>query len=263
MAIESLILDERGNPFMGSLDQILGQTITDSRTSSFVLGSLNAESLLDLNGHSTAHFDIRTGAGNLTFTVEGTVDGTNYTDMHILDTETESMFIFVIVTTTHNARYMVNTTGYRRLRIRVSAYTSGNITATARASAGLYLSYSRPTPSTLHVTATAAANTAATLTLPAAGVGLFHYITYMDMMRNATAALAGSATLIHTTTNLPGSPAWSVGNAMAAGGTQRDLEYIPVAPLKSSIANTATTFVMPAAGLAVLNRINVSYYVGA
>ena len=81
-------------------------------------------------------------------------------------------------------------------------------------------------------------------------------------MRNATAALVGSATLIHTTTNLPGSPAWSVGNAMIIGGTQLDLDYTPTTPLKSSVANTATTVVMPAAGLAVLNRVNVTYYVG-
>jgi hypothetical protein len=33
--------------------------------------------------------------------------------------------------------------------------------------------------------------------------------------------------------------------------------------LKSSLANTATTIVIPAAGAAVLNRGNCSYYVGA
>jgi hypothetical protein len=112
------------------------------------------------------------------------------------------------------------------------------------------------------MTVTAAANTAATATLPAAGVGLFHYITNIQMVRNATAALAGTATLIHTSTNLPGTPAWSVGNAMAAGGTQLDLAYEPANPLKSLLANTATTLVMAAGGAAVLNRINVSYYVG-
>jgi hypothetical protein len=121
----------------------------------------------------------------------------------------------------------------------------------------------RNIPSNLHVTATAAANTAATATLPAAGVGMFHYITHINIVRNATAALAGTATIIHTSTNLPGNPAWSVGNAMAAGGTQIDLAYTPTTPLKSSVANTATTIVAAAGGLAVLGRVNVSYYVGA
>ena len=113
---------------------------------------------------------------------------------------------------------------------------------------------------TLHVTATAAANTAATASLPAAGAGLFHYITSIHLMRNATAAVVGSATLIHTSANLPGSPAWSVGNAMAAGGTQLDLDYKPATSLKSSVANTITSVTMPAGGLAVLNRVNISYF---
>lgn len=80
-------------------------------------------------------------------------------------------------------------------------------------------------------------------------------------MRVATAVLAGTAALVITTTNLPGSLAWTVGNAMAAGGTQIDeaTEFSP--PLKSSVANTATTIVAPAPGLNVLWRINVYYYV--
>ena len=115
-------------------------------------------------------------------------------------------------------------------------------------------------PSTLAVTATAAADTGFTLTLPAAGAGLFHYITAIEIMRASTAALAGTAVLLVTTTNLPGSPVWSVGNAMAAGGTQRDEDFSPTTPLKSSVANTATTFVFPAPGAAVLWRANVTYY---
>jgi hypothetical protein len=50
---------------------------------------------------------------------------------------------------------------------------------------------------------------------------------------------------------------------MIAGGQQLDVDHQPASPTKSLLANTATTIVMPAAGLAVLNRINVSYYIGA
>ena len=117
-------------------------------------------------------------------------------------------------------------------------------------------------PSTLAVTATAAANTAATLTLPAVA-GQFHYITGIEIMRTATAALAGTATLVVTTTNLPGSLAWSFGNAMVAGGTQRDTTLAFDNPLKSSVVNTATTIVMPAPGAAVLWRANIYYYTAA
>lgn len=114
----------------------------------------------------------------------------------------------------------------------------------------------------LVVTATAAANTGVTLTLPAVA-GLFHYITRIEISRTATAALAGTATLVLTTTNLPGSLAFSVGNAMVAGGTQRDYEINMSHPLKSSVANTATTIVAPVPGAAVLWRITVFYYTGA
>jgi hypothetical protein len=91
---------------------------------------------------------------------------------------------------------------------------------------------------------------------------MFHYITSINITRNATAVLAGTATLIHTSTNLPGNPAWSVGNAMAAGGTQIDVDYRPTTPLKSAAAGVATTVVAAAGGAAVLNRVNVSYYLG-
>jgi hypothetical protein len=117
-------------------------------------------------------------------------------------------------------------------------------------------------PSNLHITATAAANTNAVATLPAAGAGMFHYITHIDITRNATAVLAGSATIIHTTTNLPGSPAWSVSNNMIAGGTQIDVNIDFTQPLKSAVAGTATTVVAAAAGAAVLGRVNVGYYIG-
>lgn len=116
--------------------------------------------------------------------------------------------------------------------------------------------------SSLAVTATAAANTGFTLTLPAAGAGLFHYITSINIMRNATAGLVGSATLIYTTTNLPGSLAWSIGNSIAAGDTKIDVNSEPCRPLKSSVSNTATTIVAPACGAAVLCRVNVQYYTG-
>ena len=266
----SILYDARGNEFQGSLDTIGGQTITDARVAGATLGALNAEILMDLNGKATATFDTRTAAGNLTFVVEGTVDGTNYFSLPMWAQNqllaaalvAEQYVTQVTVATTHTGRYTVGVAGLRRVRLRISAYTSGNVSVTARSSVTDLITYARPIPSTLHITATGLANASATATLPAAGIGMFHYITHIGITRNATAALAGTATLIHTTTNLPGSPAWSVGNAMVAGGTQIDVVYEPTTPLKSLVANTATTVVAVAAGAAVLNRVNVSYYVG-
>lgn len=265
------IVDARGNPFQGQLDAITGETITDARPATAVLGALNAEAVMDLNGKAVVLIDARTAAANLTWVVEGSVDGVNYFALPIFCNQmllaaaiTAEQFIpSVTYATTGSGLFTVGVSGFRRVRVRVSAYTNGNVTVAMRSSLADQVIQTRNIPSNLHITATGAANATATATLPAAGVGMFHYITHIHLMRNATAAVAGTATLIHTSTNLPGNTAWSVGNAMAAGGTQEDLNYSPTTPLKSSVANTNTTIVMAAGGAGVLNRINVSYYIGA
>jgi len=108
-----------------------------------------------------------------------------------------------------------------------------------------------------------AANTGGTITLPAVA-GQFHYITAIEIKRAATAALAGTATLAITTTNLPGGGTWfRVGNAMVAGGTQTDVTKEFASPIKSSVVNTATTIVFPVPGAAVLWTATVWYYAAA
>lgn len=111
------------------------------------------------------------------------------------------------------------------------------------------------------VTIAPGAATGGTITLPAIS-GKFHYITRLDFIRSSTAALAGTAFLQVTTTNLPGSLQWQVGNAMVAGGTQIDLSAAYVPPMKSSIAGTATTFVFPSAGAAVQWVCTAHYVIG-
>jgi hypothetical protein len=119
------------------------------------------------------------------------------------------------------------------------------------------------TPSPLCVVIAPAANTGGTITLPAVA-GQFHYITAIEITRNATAALAGTATLAITTTNLPGGGTWyRVGNAMVAGGTQKDVAQQFSSPIKSSVVNTNTTIVFPVPGAAVLWTATVWYYAAA
>lgn len=115
--------------------------------------------------------------------------------------------------------------------------------------------------STGSVTLDPGANTGGTLTLPAT-VGLAHYITAIRIARSATAALAGGATLQITTTNLPGSPFWRVGNAMAAGGTLVDVDEIFANPLRAVAQNTNTTFVLPVPGAAVLWTATIWFFLG-
>jgi hypothetical protein len=263
------LYDARGNEIRGLFaDRVNGEVNTDARTFTNLLAALNAEVLIDVDGCNTMTVDVRTAAASLTYVFEATVDGSNYFPVPALQLQgllaaviaTEVFITSVTVATTHSAHFMVNCAGYKRLRVRVSAYTSGNITVALRASAAQVMVYNKPIPQTQWITATAAANTINTATLPAAGVGLFHNICYISGMRNATALLAGTATLLITTTNLPNNPVWSVGNAMAAGGTQIDIDFQPANPLRSTVANTNTTVVYPACGAAVLSRLNVGYY---
>ena len=108
------------------------------------------------------------------------------------------------------------------------------------------------------------ADTTATLTIAAAGTGLFHYITGVEIVNvNPTAAaIAGSAvTLSYTTTNIPGSPAWTAGNALASGAEKVVERITYLGGIKTTAAATATTFVAPAIGLGGVCRITVTYYI--
>lgn len=118
--------------------------------------------------------------------------------------------------------------------------------------------------SNLIATTISGANATVTLTIAAAGVGLFHYITSLEIINvNPTAAaIVGSAvTLGYTSTNIPGSPAWTAGNALAAG-VEKVVERITYpGGIKTTTANTATTIVAPAIGAGGLCRIIATYYI--
>jgi hypothetical protein len=111
----------------------------------------------------------------------------------------------------------------------------------------------------LAVTATGAAAASVTLTLPAVA-GDFHYITMIEIVKYAAAAITGAATpVVVTSTDLPGAMAWTFDTAQAIG-TSVSRVYVPAKPLKSSVANTPTTIVCPAT-TSVIWRINVWYSV--
>ena len=63
--------------------------------------------------------------------------------------------------------------------------------------------------------------------------------------------------------SLPGTPSWCFGGTAATLRIGVDgLFKVWTAALKSSVANTATTFVIPNPGSATIVRANVTYYVG-
>ena len=116
----------------------------------------------------------------------------------------------------------------------------------------------------LHVTGTAAVNTALTITLPAAGAGLFHYITSIQWFKKySVIGVAAGAGILITSTNLPGNPVWDTEQLASAAGTViRVIDYQAHGPLRSAVANTATTIVAPLQ-LQTIWRGNVSYFTGA
>lgn len=114
-------------------------------------------------------------------------------------------------------------------------------------------------PTSLGITALSGANAAVTATLPAVA-SQFHYITSLRIMRTCTAAITGTAALAVTTTNLPGTMAWTTGNACAVGSTNEVLSHDFASPVRSSVVNTNTTIVCPALGAAGICRITVHYY---
>jgi hypothetical protein len=259
-----VLYDARNNELAAPLDLITGAAFIDTRPLTVLLASLNAETIMELNGQTTVMLDARSAAFSGTLVMEVTVDGANWFPVPMTNINSQATSLSAVLSGASANQFVAHVGGFFAVKTRVSAYTSGNIDVGMRGTvAPLRPSLERPYPTTLWVTATAAANAAATASLPAAGAGLYHYITHIDITRNATAILAGGATLIHTTTNLPGSPAWSVGNNMVAGGTEKDVSIDFAQPLKSLAANTATTVVAAAAGLAVLGRVNVGYFVGA
>ena len=113
-------------------------------------------------------------------------------------------------------------------------------------------------------TTISAANATVTLTIAAAGAGLFHYITSVEIVNvNPTiAAIAAAAvTLAYTTTNIPGAPAWTAGTLLAAGAEKLVERVSYPGGIKTTTAATATTFVAPAIGAGGLCRIIVTYYI--
>jgi hypothetical protein len=138
-------------------------------------------------------------------------------------------------------------------------YTTATMNALSTTVNGDLRVISKPTPVDISVTVTAATGVAATLTLPAAGAGLFHYITKIEIEAYPTATVAGGATpIIVTSTNISGTPSWNFASARTIGVQQnRDIDFMQ--PLKSAAANTATTIVMPVA-TTVLWKAKVYYY---
>jgi hypothetical protein len=213
--------------------------------SSAVFGALNAETIVDADSCGVVSLDLR-GTFNLTVEVSGTVDGSNW---FLIPMRSEAGGPWLAAIAGSAAGVWKGTcTGYRRVRARVSAYTSGSSNVALVASSSLLDDFAARGGVTTGVgTAVGAAGAAVTLTLASPGAGLRHYLTYLSINRFATALLTAAAVPVTvTTTNLPGSLAFSFAADAAAQGTidrwREDFAY----PIQANAQATATTIVCPA-----------------
>ena len=263
---------------MSILRNLLGQFMPhmEARTTTGSLAAVNAEVVHNVSGDASAVIFLSgTGPLNATYNVQGSADGANYFDLvaypyapgsvgGTLPQPGQPLFAEAVNAAAVQRVLCVATGGLQRIRVRLTAYTSGNCAVTINSDECPSLSpYLRDQKSaTLSVTATAAVSTAVTLTLPAMA-GLRHYIDRISVVRSATAALAASATpVVVTTTNIPGSPALTFGSDAAGIGIDKELVLdFGGAGMATSAANTATTVVCPLY-TGVIWRVNASYRLG-
>lgn len=228
--------------------------------STATLGSLNAETIIVSDSCSTVTLDLR-GTFNLTVEVAGTVDGTNWTLIPMRPINQAAIAYVAAVAGTAAGTWVGQCAGYRQVRARVTAYTSGSATTTLAANSAPYDNLLFGPVASGIGTTVGTAGAATTLTLTAPGAGLRHYLTYLSINRFATALLTAAATPVTvTTTNLPGTLAFSFPAEAAAQGTLDRWREDFAFPVASSAQNTNTTIVGPAT-TNVIWRITAGFFV--
>jgi hypothetical protein len=243
-----------------NVDAGLGATL-HPRENTFItgsLGSLNSE--LDLGADGAASISaIVTGTYVGTITFEGSIDGTNWDAIPMKPLNAGSLYVLTLASAAVG-RWIGPCAGFRQVRARMSAYTSGAATVLITADTAPNELLVLRKSADQSVTNTGVAAAAVTLTLGAPGVGLFHFISRLIIQRHTSAALTAAATpILVTTTNLPGSRALSFPADAALQGQVAQEVIEPSSPIRSSVANTATTIVMPAT-TGVIWRATADYY---
>jgi hypothetical protein len=224
------------------------------------LGALNAEVIVPADGAASLALDLR-GTFNMTIEVAGTVDGTNWTLIPVRPLNLAGLQYVAAVTGSTAGTWVGKCAPFRSIRARVTAYTSGAAVAVLAADTAVLDDSLQGTVAPLYQTLTGAAGAAVTLSLAAPGAGLRQYITFLRIMRSASAALtAGAAPTVVTTTNLPGAMAFSFGADAAAQGTDKLISEDFAYAVPASAQNTAVTIVCPVT-TGVIWRASAGYYV--
>jgi hypothetical protein len=231
----------------------------ENLTATGPLASNGAELVLAVDGCNAFTLDMR-GTFNLTFELSGSVDGTNYRVIPFKPVDGSS-YINTLAGTAQGI-WRGSCAGYKQIRVRVTAYTSGPATATLLASISMMDDVVRENLITpLVATVTAAIGLTAVLTIPNPGVGLRNYVTYLAINRFAGALLVAAATpVLVTTTNLPGTLVFSVPAEAALQGTMDRYREDFAFPLASTAQNATTVITCPAT-TNVIWRVTAGYFV--
>lgn len=224
------------------------------------LAATNAETVIDADGASTVALVV-TGIYVGTLTVEGSIDGTNWDVIPMKPVNAGGIYVLTLASAAVG-RFIGAVGWARKLRVRASLLTSGTAIVHLSADNGVVDITAFPRAADQGLTITAAVGVAATLTLPAPGIGLFHYITRLVIQRHAAALLVAAATpVIVTSTNLAGAMAFSIPADAAPAGSVYNEPIAIDQPIRSSVANTATTIVAPILANGIW-RISANWYNG-
>lgn len=230
---------------------------------SALFAATNAELVIATDGAASVVLDMR-GSFSLSIQVEGSVDGANWAlipiRQHVGPTSNSPVQYMASPSSGTSGAYIGSCAGFRLVRARCTAFTSGTCSVTLLASLAApdQSIVGQTTP--FLVTAVGTAGAALTLTLPAPPGGLRHYLSFLQVNRFAAALLTAAATPVTvTTTNLPGSLAYSFEADAAAQGTmvrqREDFQF----PLSATTQATATTIVCPAT-TGVIWRATAGYF---
>ena len=112
-------------------DAASNAVFTDVLSQAQSLGSLNAQSLVQLRGQATVMVQV-TAIGVLTLSFEATVDGTNFFAVNMYPVLGGAS----VTSTTTNGQWVAVIAGAFQFRTRVSAYTSGSVLVSSNAAQG-------------------------------------------------------------------------------------------------------------------------------
>ena len=225
-----------------------------------IVGALNSLVEMAADGCASVVLDLR-GTFSLTVMVEASVDGANWQMVPVRPLNSAGLIYSAHVGSTSQGSWTGSIAGFRFVRARCHSYTSGAATVVLTANAAPLDASLQGAITPLLVTTVGTAGAATSLTIPAPGGLMRHYLTSLSINRFAAAALTASATPVTiTTTNLPGPLAYSFGaEALAQGALDRVREEFGY-PLAAIAQNTAITIVAPATPN-VIWRMTAGYYV--